>query len=50
VYYNQSGFLLGDFTGYIIGGSYHFDEGKHIGKSNLISYQNIALPQHITTN
>lgn len=49
LYYNQSGFNVGDFQWYILGWSYNFYEGKHIGKSNLMSYKGIALPQHITT-
>lgn len=49
MYYRPEGFKIGDFDAYLLGGWYQFIEGKHLGYTNLMMYENYPLPQHIST-
>ncbi|HMY80687.1 MAG TPA: hypothetical protein PLW93_01600 [Candidatus Absconditabacterales bacterium] len=48
LYFNHSGFALGDFMGYGIGGSFGSREGRYISNNNFITYQDTVLPRYST--
>jgi hypothetical protein len=48
LYYNPNGFTLGDFQAYFLGGWYQYVDGKHLSKSNMLTYKWIILPQHLS--